>query len=474
MISTGDWNNLKTESALILLIFLGYILAANTLSMQYRVLGIVFLSLVLWSLFPRSHFLSAILVIITLSFYESSIGINQFVNSMFRTYGGSGFWIIISGFILSEGLEVSGLARRLALWIVSGMRSDPSGIVASVALASLAISPLSPSTTAKAFLILPICVNLVEAFKVDKGRSKYGAAVMLMAMAANNICSTGFLTATVPNPISANFIESYSGINLGWVQWLRMAFPLTFVLLLVSWLLCRLMFNPEVRKSDESRMHITSLRSELPPRGREELLVLAIFTISLILVVTERIHGLNAGLISLVLSLTLFLPKIGVIKIGGFAGDIPWGSISLFAASMFLARAITKWQALDPAAMGFFNMLNLSSLSTSQFIVSLIVISMLLHIVFTSTTVYATVMVPLAISLATLQGIQTQYASIPLAFMTPIAVVLPVNTIPNIVFYKTGYFTQQEMVKYGLILSVISTILVIVLGLPYWRFIGLL
>ncbi len=457
-----------------LLTLVVFLWVAATSSIRGQVLGVVLLALVLWSLYPRHHLLSSILVIALLSLFQVSLSPGEFIDSLLSTYGGSGLWIIVSGFILAEAMKTSGLAKRVALWIVSALGGNPDRVILSVALANLAVAPLSPSTTAKAFLLLPICNGLIEAFGVEKGRSRYGAGVMLMSMAANNICSTGFLTATVPNPISAEYIRTASGIDLGWLGWLRMALPLTLILLAASWLLCRWMFRPEVEATPGSLERIRDLRRGLGPLSRREVLVASLFSLSLLLWITEGLHGLNSGLISLALSLLLFLPGVGVLRIGGFAGEVPWGSIALFAASMFLAKAVGHWRAFDPVALSLFHHLGLSRLPPLPFISLTVLVSMFLHLAFTSTTVYATVMIPLIISLTRLQGLQPQAVAIPVAFLTPIAVILPVNTIPNIVFYSSGYFSQRQMIAYGLLTSLISALLILLIGLPYWRLLGLL
>ncbi len=460
----------KLTISLLTLIF--FMWTAATLPMQGKILGVVILALVLWSLYPKRHLISSLFVIALLSLFEVSISPQEFIDSLLSTYGGSGLWIIISGFILSEGMESSGLAKRIALWIVTSLGADPIKIILSVAVASLAISPLSPSTTAKAFLMLPICNGLIHAFGVKKGESKYGAAVMIMAMAANNICSTAFLTATVPNPISASYIRNASNIDLGWLQWLQMAMPLTLILLFFSWLVCSWMFKPEVKRSKEALDSIRGLRYSLGSFDSGEVLVAVLFSFSLILWITEGIHGLNSGLISLVVSLLLFAPKIGVIKMGKFAKEVPYGSITLFAASMFLAKGVGRWGALDPVAESIFEFFSLSRLSLVIFISSTIILSMMLHVVFTSTTVYATVIVPLSISLAGLQGLDPQTVAIPVAFLTPLALILPINTIPNVIFHSSGYFTQRQMVIYGVLTSLLSAVLIIAVGLPYWSGIG--
>jgi len=440
---------------------------------QGQVMGVVLLALVVWSLYPGRHLESSILIVVLLSFFQVSLSVEDFIASLFSTYGGSGLWIILSGFVLAKAMEMSGLGNRVAIWIVTSLGANPGNIVLSVAIANLAVAPLSPSTTAKAFLLLPICTGLVEAFEVEKGCSNYGAAVMLMAMAANNICSTAFLTATVPNPISAQYIAEATGLDLGWLGWVRMAFPLTLILLAASWLICVRLFRPEVRETRETLERIEGLRRELGPPSRGERIVALFFAIALVLWITDGLLGVNAGLASLLLSLLLFIPGLGVMEVRGFAGEVPWGSITLFAASMFLAKAVGQWRALDPVAEGFFDLLNLSSVDPLLFTVLLVLLSMFLHVGFTSTTVYATVMVPLVISMTSLQGMAPQAVAVSVAFLTPVAVILPVNTIPNIVFFSSGYFSQRQIVLYGLVVSAVSVALVLALGVPYWRMLGL-
>ena len=441
---------------------------------QGQILGVVFLALVVWSLYPERHLESSILIIVLLSFFQASLDVGEFIGSLFSTYGGSGLWIIVSGFVLAKAMEMSGLGRRIALWIATSLGGRPGGIVLSVAVANLAVAPLSPSTTAKAFLLLPICLGLVEAFEVEKGRSKFGAAVMLMAMAANNICSTAFLTATVPNPISAQYLNEAAGLEIGWLGWLRMALPLTLLLLAASWFICMRVFKPDVKESRESLERIRSLREGLGPLSRNEKIVAVFFAVALALWITDGLHPYNAGIVSLALSLFLFIPAVGVIEVGGFAGEVPWGSITLFAASMFLAKAVGRWRALDPVALKVFEVFNLSGADAALFTVLVVLVSMFLHLFFTSTTVYATVMVPLAISLAQLQGLNPLMVSLPVAFLAPVAVILPVNTIPNIVFHSAGYFNQKQMISYGLIVSLVSAILVLLVGFPYWSLLGLI
>jgi solute carrier family 13 (sodium-dependent dicarboxylate transporter), member 2/3/5 len=458
-------------TGLTLLIF-GYLAVGGRIEAQ--ILGVVFLALVVWSLYPKQHLETSIAIIALIAVFEANLNIQEFIAGLFSTYGGSGLWIILSGFVLAKGMEVSGLGKRVALMIATSMGCKPVNIILAVALASLAISPLSPSTTAKAFIILPICIGLIEAFGVEKGKSHFGAAVMLMAMAANNICSTAFLTATVPNPISADYITTSTGIILDWGSWFKMAFPLTLMMLAASYLLVIWMFKPEVVASKETTDRVNSIKSGLGPLTRNEKVVAVVFGIALVLWITERYLPFNAGLLSLALSLVLFLPQTRVMEVGKFGGSVPWGSIVLFAASMFLAKAVGRYRALDPVAEGLFRTLGLSQLPPYLFVAAVVAVAMMLHLIFTSTTVYATVMLPVVIGLTRFSGVDPLLTALPVAILAPIAVILPVNTIPNIIFHTEGWFNEKQIITYGLVLSLVSVAVVLLAGVPYWQMIGIL
>jgi di/tricarboxylate transporter len=219
---------------------------------------------------------------------------------------------------------------------------------------------------------------------------------------------------------------------------------------------------------------IMKIRDNLGPLSRREIVVVIIFTLALLFWITEDVNPLNAGVISLLLSLMIFLPQAKVMEIGKFSSSIPWGSILLFAASLFLARSVSRYQALDPVATNIFNMLGLERLTPMFFIGSLVFVAMILHVIFTSTTVYATVMVPIVISLTQLQGISPALIALPIAFLASVALLLPVNTIPNIVFFSEGWFNERQMALYGSLLSFASVAIVLLIGVPYWRFIGII
>jgi solute carrier family 13 (sodium-dependent dicarboxylate transporter), member 2/3/5 len=449
----------------------------------YPVLGIMGFAIVVWSLYPKNTILSSIFVIALLVILQSSVNVGTLITSVTSSYGTSGLWIIVAGFIIAAAMDISGLARRIAINFVLILGANPRWVLLSVALVNLVISPLSPSTTAKAFIMLPIVIGLIEAFNAKKG-SMYAAALMLVCMAANNIAATGFLTATVPNPISATYMEG-AGIAMDWNRWFVMSFPLSVALLIAAWILVELLFKYDIKKSPQTTAKVLAMKSNLGPMKREEKIVAIVFIAALLLWMTDKyvsefllsfgpaFHFINAGVISLIVTLLLFIPPIAVLKPGKFGTSLPWGSLFLFAAVLYLAKVVEITNAMKPVADLLLGNVG-TGLSPTLLAFSTTSIVMLLHVFFTSTSVYVMLVIPLAIAVASDVHVSPALLALPTAFAVPLAFILPVNTIPNMVFFASGYFTVKQCLKYGLVLTLISIAFIVLVGIPYWTFLGLI
>ncbi len=435
------------------------------------VIGIMLLALLLWSLFPKRFIISSVIIVIILVIFQSSVSIENLITSVLSTYGTGNLFIIMSGFILAAAMDITGLARRIALKIVILLGANQRYILLSLALANLLIAALSPSTTAKAFMMLPISIGFIKALDLKKG-SACAAAIMMMCMAANNISSTAFLTATVPNPISATYMSG-AGLKLTWTDWFVMAFPLTVILLIASWILLEVMFKPDFKRSKKTILGINRINKKLGPMKTEEKIVAIIFVIALLLWISDKYLPYNAGLISLILSLLLFLPRIKIFNVRKFGSTLPWDSLFLFAAAMYLAKVVEQTRALTPVIKDMIGNKD-TTLPTYALVFLVVIFGLIIHVVFTSTTVYATIIMPIAIALANIYGIPVSLLALPIAFIAPLALILPINTIPNIIFYSQGYFSMKQMIKYGIALSIVSIVLIMLVGIPYWRFIGLI
>jgi sodium-dependent dicarboxylate transporter 2/3/5 len=436
-----------------------------------RTLAITLLGLGLWGAFPQRAFWSSILVIGLVLVSRTMASPSALASQVIGLYGTSGVWTPLTGFMLAHAVAVSGLGRRVAFGVVRRIGRRPSFVVLAVGIVSVLIAPLSPSTTAKAFLLLPICVGLVEASGATPG-SRFGAAVLLFAAAANNIGASMFLTATIPNFISSQYLASV-GVEVTWARWLLLAGPPNLLLILVAWIVLLLVRRPEASVGPSVGAFAGQLARERSRLSRAEIATAISVGLALLLWVSEPLTGLNGGLIGLAVAAGLFLPPIRAIRLGALGDAVPWGPVALFFAALLLGSAITATAAFDPIVRSAFESLGIDRLPLMPAVAVVIVVALFGHLVFTSTTAYATVIVPIAIAMAAAGGLPPATLALPVAITIGYAFMLPMNTVPNVIMLEAGYFSAREMLGYGTILTIAAAALLLLLAVPYWRVLGM-
>lgn len=435
-----------------------------------RTLAISVLGLGLWGAFPQQAFWPSVLVICLVLISRTIASPSTVPGQVIQLYGTSGVWTPLTGFLLAHAVTVSGLGRRLAIGLVGRVGRRPSLVVLAVAIASILVAPLSPSTTAKAFLLVPICVGLVEAYGAKRG-STFGAAILLVAAAANNIGASMFLTATIPNLISSQYLASV-GVEVTWMRWLVLAGPPNLLLLLVAWVALLIVRRPESSAGEAVTTVRARLTREATPPTRSEIATSLALGAAVLAWVSEPLTGLNGGLIGLVVAAALFLPPIRAMRVGAIGAVVPWGPVALFFAALLLGSAISSTSAFDPIIRSAFETLGIDRLPLLPAVAAMTVIALFGHLLFTSTTAYATVMVPVAVAVAVAGGLPPATLALPVAITMGYAFMLPMNTIPNVIMLDAGYFTPREMLGFGTILTVAAAVILLLVAVPYWQLLG--
>ena len=147
------------------------------------------------------------------------------------------------------------------------------------------------SNTATALMMMPIGVAALAVTSLQPGKSSFGKAVVLGVAFAATIGGLGTLVGTPPNLIAANALEKF-GVFVGFFEWSLKAAPVMIALLLAAWLvLCR-MYAPEVE-----RIHVEKIKKK--PLSLRQKTVLAVFAFTVVLWVTESVHGIHNSLVAL-------------------------------------------------------------------------------------------------------------------------------------------------------------------------------
>lgn len=190
---------------------------------------------------------------------------------------------------------------------------------------------------------------------------------------------------------------------------------------------------------------------------------------------TRKKALLGDGAVAIMMALLLFLIPAGkerqeegkpTIRLMDWesAKDIPWGMLLLFGGGFALAAGIKK-SGMSQWVGEWFKWPGLGQLSI--FVIILIICLTITFVTeFTSNTATAeitlAIMAPIALVFGG-KGAHPYLLMIPVTLAASCAFMMPVATPPNAIAYSSGYIPMKTMVRTGILLNILSTIVIALL-----------
>jgi len=450
---------------------------------QHKLLSIFGGSVVLWISIGVNFAVSTFLSIVGLYFWvgnpTGALKAGVLVHD--ATFALSGFsspalWLLITGFVISIAMTKTGVAKRLALHMMSLLGKTPAGAIFGSMFANFIIAPFTPSNTARTAAILPIIEGIAQAYKAEPGKSNFGKALSLSATFAGNITGSAFLTGTIPNPISIGMITAAAGISIytTWSYWAMIALPTNILILIIAGFIVLKLFPPEVKSIPGGLESIKNELKAMGPMSGNEKRAITYFLIALGLWSTDSIHHFNSTMVAFLVSALIFLPKIGVLEWKETEKSIPWELFVYFGGVITLSNALMKTKAFEWVIKGTITSMGLDGMSMMAMLSILIGFTIFSHIIWSTTTAMMGVMIPIYIGLAQVMGFDIVQFVLPLAILMSYAFFLPFNTMGNIIMFGAGYYTVEDQIKSSMVLGVISWVLWVVTAFTWWKWMGLL
>ncbi|MFQ3598897.1 MAG: DASS family sodium-coupled anion symporter [Chloroherpetonaceae bacterium] len=384
-------------------------------------------------------------------------------------------FLFMGGFFIALAIELHGLHRRVALWLLSKISPNPMFIVGGFMLTTALIS-MWVSNSATTLMMLPIGQSVVELVLDEEqnelARKNFAVAMMLGIAYSASIGGLGTLVGTPPNALMAGFMNETYKIHVGFAQWTMIGVPLVFISLPLSWLLMtRWIFPLPQTHLRASKEVIASQLAELGALTSGEKRVAVIFALTALLWVFEplltawfpQVKLSDAG-IAIFGATLLFITPIDL-KAGKFvlsleqARKLPFDVLILFGGGISLAQAIQK------SGLSTFVSQSLSGLSDASLlsVVLLVSLAAIFATELIGNTALAATLLPILAPVALAMGENPYLLLLPATFGVSCAFMLPVGTPPNAIVYASGFITTAQMARAGFWLNVLFTLLITLL-----------
>ena len=402
--------------------------------------------------------------------------------------------------MIALAMEKWNFHKRLSLWIISAIGTQPQRLVLGFMTATAFLS-MWISNTASTMMMFPVAMAVVRKIALDgsvdgvrnaesKKKIEQGLGLVLMLGLAysSSIGGVGTLIGTAPNIVFAGFYKNLFPDNpeISFFQWMVMAIPVVMVFIPILWMyLCRFV-SPIPLKNILAGSHEIIQREldDLGPINRAEKNVAVVFCCTAFLWIFRQPISLGefilpgwSGLfahpeflhdstVAMAMGILLMILPVDGLKGRDLNGKreffvldwktvqekIPWGILLLFGGGFALAGGF--------GATGVDTWIGGKLTGIAGWPLWCVVLSICLAITFltelTSNTATTTMILPILGVSAVAANIHPLFFMVPATLAASFAFMLPVATPPNAIVFGSGWVTIPQMSRAGLVLNFVG------------------
>ena len=391
-------------------------------------------------------------------------------NKAFANFSTSGWWIMVGAFALGAVAGKTGLLKRISLWVLNMFPKSFMGQVLGLMGSGVVIGPLIPSMNAKGALSSPIALAISDMLGLERN-SKGACGLFGACYVGFIIMGHMFLSGSFSHYVLVGMLpEGYQQVT--WLQWFLWSLPWGIVTFIGMMLAIRFLYKPDHEVSLPKSFGAEQM-AKLGPMKKDEKITLVVLILTLLMWMTESIHKISAGEVSLV-SMCI-LASLKVMDRNDFKNGIEWPAVVFVGCLLNMGTVIQTLKVdkylgvlLEPVLAPIVSepALLIVVLCLAVFAVKFLIVSLT-----SAAAIFVLILPPVVISLG----------------MHPWIIVMVAFAASNIFFlhymnsiYLCSFFaTKGEMVehksmsKLSLIYGVV-TIIASLASIPYWRMLGMI
>lgn len=406
-----------------------------------------------------------------------------------ENYGHNYVLMLLGGFFLAKAIEISGLHKRVALYIIKRLGTSRRKIMLSFMIATAFLS-FWIANVAVALLMLPIALAIVDKEEHNKeSNPHFGLALMLAIAYSASIGGTGSLIGTPPNMVFAGIVAKLFPElpEIDFLEWMKIGIPIVIISLPLTWFYLIKYFkisgnfsgSKEIIDEEISRVGKMSIMEQ-------RVLFVFVFTAlgwifrrdielnsfiipgwSSLLNIKDYVHDSTVAIFSALLLFTIpsgeKISKHKRLLDWKSASTVPWGVVMIVGGGYAIAESFSQ------TGLASFIGQELSFISAyPSILVLIIVIAMMIFITeINSNTATANIFLPVLASMAIAAQMNPLLLMIPATFACSFSFMLPSGSGTNAVIFGSNRVTISEMAKCGFGLNLFFVILLTMLMYVY-------
>ena len=423
----------------------------------HRVLAVVVLAIGLWSTEIMAAGVTSVVVIVALIL----TGAVPTVRDGFVGFADPVPYFLVG--VLTIGLAVarSGLAERIAVLLITRAAGRPRRLYVELLASFPLMTLLLPSATTRTGIMVHVYDQALDLAAVPRG-APLAKAIMLALNSINRLASTLLLTGGITPVVAAALIG-----NMSWGRWFWLMLAPYSALLAVG----AVLIYWQYRAGFQGEIPVAAERARTPLSPRE-IRTLVIVGGAAALWLTDALHHWHPVIPALIAWICLLAPGIGVLTWNEFESGLGWANLFVIASSLSLARALVTSEASAWLASHLARDVPVLAGSPLLVVVVLLAVAAVLRALIPNITGFLATTIPLAMSVGTATGVNPLVCGLAVTIAGDAVLYYPAQSASSLVVYQRGHLTAPEILRFGVWMTLLAALVVVVVALPYWTAIG--
>lgn len=386
--------------------------------------------------------------------------------NVFSLWNSSVIYLVLGAYLIAGSVESSGLGERIAYNYLLKFVNSYRSIIVSIFVLTFILSLLIPHPWPRAFLIMSVMVRIIKSADLnDNDAAKIGLTVFAASVPISMIFLTGDSTINI-------MAVEFSGMDLSWFGWFyNMGIPAALASIMTFFLILYL-FKPETN----IKFNKEEIRNKLNAMGaitRLEKKTLLWISIAIVLWMTDSIHGIELGWVTLGVAMLMSFPIIGEVLKPEDWKKVPINVLIFLTAAVSIGRiggltGMNSWIS---------SVILPGTIPSNIFLLAIMiaVVSVLLHMVLGSVIAVMGIAIPAFLVFSEGSGLNPLVPALLVYSSIALHYILPFHHLNILVGLgkENGLYTDKEVIKLGLPLTLVVFIIVI-FEVVWWQITGLI
>jgi solute carrier family 13 (sodium-dependent dicarboxylate transporter), member 2/3/5 len=363
--------------------------------------------------------------------------------------------LFFGGFLLAQAAVKHGVDRSMSSLLLAPFGERPIMVLLGVMSVTALFSMFMSNTATTAMMVALVAPMLAQM----PHKERFRGGLMLAVAFAANVGGMGTPIGSPPNAVAVGHLQQ-AGMRVVFLEWMLVAVPLMAACLALAGLLLWWLYHPR-----DAELRIRIEPSAVGGRGW---FVVATFTVTVLLWLGDRWHGLPAAVVALLPAVAFTASRT---LTAAELNRIEWSVLILIAGGIALGAGM-QMTGLADIVVGW---LPLRGGPTLLWLAVMLAVPTVLLSTFMSNTAASNLLLPIGISaVVALDGTgHVRDIAMTIALSASLAMSLPISTPPNAIAYSRNEFTTTDMARVGALIGLIGATAVVLAVGPLLRLWGI-